>query len=62
MIHPKVGLPYVSPTYAGCKGRLGYEPSTLQTHHILEKGKGGKDKNSNVILIHKGCHEAIHNI
>lgn len=45
-----------------CKGNLGYEPSTLQTHHILEKGKGGKDKNSNVILIHKGCHEAIHNL
>ena len=45
-----------------CKDRLGYEPSTLQTHHLLEKGKGGKDKNSNVILVHKGCHETIHNI
>lgn len=45
-----------------CKGNLGYEPSMLQTHHLVEKGKGGKDKNSNVILIHKSCHEAIHNI
>jgi RNA-directed DNA polymerase len=45
-----------------CKGKLGYEPSTLQTHHILGKGKGGKDQNSNVVLIHKGCHETIHNI
>jgi len=43
-----------------CKGKLGYEPSILQTHHLTEKGKGGKDRNSNVILIHVSCHETIH--
>ena len=45
-----------------CNRKLGYEPSMLQTHHITLKSKGGKDKNSNVILIHKECHEALHNL
>jgi RNA-directed DNA polymerase len=32
----------------------------LETHHILAKGKGGKDKNSNVALIHAQCHKQLH--
>jgi len=45
-----------------CNKKLGYEPSTLQTHHLTPKGKGGKDRNNNVNLIHKECHEALHNL
>ena len=45
-----------------CNRKLGYEPSMLQTHHLTPKSKGGKDKNSNVVLIHKECHEALHNL
>jgi RNA-directed DNA polymerase len=45
-----------------CNKKLGYEPSTLQTHHLTPKSKGGKDRNNNVVLIHKECHEALHNL
>jgi RNA-directed DNA polymerase len=32
----------------------------LETHHILPKGKGGKDKNTNVMLVHLHCHQIHH--
>lgn len=31
-----------------------------ETHHVLEKGKGGKNTNKNVILIHEQCHKKVH--
>lgn len=31
-----------------------------ETHHVLEKGKGGKDTNKNVVLIHEPCHKKVH--
>jgi RNA-directed DNA polymerase len=49
-------------TCTHCNSKLGYEPSILQTHHLTPKSKGGKDKNSNVVLIHRECHEALHNL
>lgn len=33
---------------------------TLETHHLKEKGKGGKDTNQNVGLYHIQCHKEIH--
>jgi RNA-directed DNA polymerase len=32
----------------------------LETHHLKEKGKGGKDTNQNVGLYHAQCHKEIH--
>jgi RNA-directed DNA polymerase len=43
-----------------CNQKLGNDPSHLETHHIKPKGVGGKDKNSNVWLIHQSCHHLIH--
>ncbi len=31
-----------------------------ETHHVQPKGKGGKDTNKNVILIHNHCHKEVH--
>ncbi|NJO15063.1 MAG: hypothetical protein HC877_04740 [Thioploca sp.] len=45
-----------------CRSRFGYDSSMLQIHHLKEKSKGGRDKNSNVVLIHKECHETLHNL
>jgi RNA-directed DNA polymerase len=45
-----------------CNNRLGNNPSFLEAHHVLHKNKGGKDKNSNVILIHQSCHQMIHTL
>ena len=45
-----------------CKGSLGYDPTLLQVHHLLEKSKSGKDTNRNTILVHQVCHEAHHKL
>jgi RNA-directed DNA polymerase len=45
-----------------CLGSLGYDPTLLQVHHLLEKSKGGKDTNRNTILVHQVCHEAHHKL
>jgi RNA-directed DNA polymerase len=31
-------------------------------HHIVWKSKGGKDGNSNRVLLHKNCHRQVHNL
>lgn len=45
-----------------CNQRLGRDPSYLETHHILHKANGGKDKNTNVWLIHQSCHQQRHTL
>ncbi len=43
-----------------CKRRFTLDRiEDLETHHIVAKGKGGKDKNKNVNLYHQQCHKEI---
>jgi len=32
----------------------------LETHHIVHRARGGEDKYSNLVLIHRHCHDKIH--
>ena len=41
-----------------CKKRRGKNSWNL--HHILERSKGGTDKESNLALLHKSCHSKLH--
>ncbi len=44
-----------------CKSKFTLNDNeVLETHHRLSKGKGGKDKNTNVALLHAQCHKPIH--
>lgn len=36
------------------------EETGWQVHHILPKSEGGKDNNSNLVLLHPNCHRQIH--
>jgi len=42
-----------------CKRKMDVDEK-LETHHVKPKALGGKDKNSNVILVHKYCHDDLH--
>lgn len=44
-----------------CK-RLMDADEELETHHVKPKALGGKDKNSNVILVHAQCHLIHHDM
>jgi RNA-directed DNA polymerase len=46
-----------------CKSKftLGSNES-LETHHLIRKDKGGKDRNTNVVLLHDQCHKQIHQL
>jgi RNA-directed DNA polymerase len=44
-----------------CKGKFTLtDNEVLETHHRQATGKGGKDTNTNVILIHNQCHKHLH--
>ena len=46
-----------------CKGKFTLNADeVLETHHLLAKEKGGKDKNVNVVMIHAQCHKEIHQL
>lgn len=32
----------------------------INIHHIVEKAKGGKDINSNLVILHPNCHRKVH--
>ena len=36
------------------------EETGWHVHHILPKSEGGKDNNSNLVLLHPNCHRQIH--
>jgi 5-methylcytosine-specific restriction endonuclease McrA len=43
-----------------CVGRGAIEDSTLTTHHIVHKSKGGSDDHRNPITLCKDCHKDMH--
>lgn len=42
-----------------CKTRID-DVKNIKLHHILEKAKGGKDINSNLVILHPNCHRKVH--
>jgi RNA-directed DNA polymerase len=42
-----------------CKTRIN-DVENINIHYILEKAKGGKDINSNLVILHPGCHSKVH--
>lgn len=42
-----------------CKTRID-NVENINIHHILEKAQGGKDINSNLIILHPNCHRQVH--
>ena len=42
-----------------CKGK--HKDSKLEVHHIIYRGKGGSDEESNLITLCHTCHKKIHN-
>jgi RNA-directed DNA polymerase len=42
-----------------CKVRID-DVENINIHHILEKAKGGKDINSNLVILHPNCHRKVH--
>lgn len=44
-----------------CKTRID-DVENINIHHILEKAKGGKDINSNLLILHSGCHRKVHSL
>ncbi len=42
-----------------CKQKISEETS-WHIHHLLERSKGGDNKNSNLVLLHPVCHRQIH--
>lgn len=42
-----------------CKMRID-DVENINIHHILEKAKGGKDMNSNLVILHPNCHRKVH--
>ena len=42
-----------------CKTRID-DVENINIHHILEKAKGGKDMNSNLVILHPNCHRKVH--
>lgn len=42
-----------------CKTRID-DVENINTHHIIEKAKGGKDTNSNLVILHPNCHRKVH--
>ena len=42
-----------------CKTRID-EVKNINIHHIIEKAKGGKDINSNLVILHPNCHRKVH--
>jgi len=42
-----------------CKTRID-DVKNVNIHHIIEKAKGGKDMNSNLVILHPNCHRKIH--
>lgn len=42
-----------------CKMRID-DVENFNIHHIVEKAKGGKDINSNLVILHPNCHKKVH--
>ncbi|OAD20244.1 RNA-directed DNA polymerase (Reverse transcriptase) [Candidatus Thiomargarita nelsonii] len=42
-----------------CGGRFSND-DLLETHHKTHRSKGGKDKYSNLVLLHRHCHDDVH--
>ncbi len=42
-----------------CKTRID-DVGNINIHHLLEKAKGGKDINSNLVILHPNCHRNVH--
>ena len=42
-----------------CKTRID-DVENINIHYILEKAKGGKDINSNLVILHPSCHSKVH--
>ena len=42
-----------------CKTRID-DVENFNIHHIVEKAKGGKDINSNLVILHPNCHRKVH--
>ncbi|MDD5412146.1 MAG: group II intron reverse transcriptase/maturase [Methylobacter sp.] len=42
-----------------CKMRID-DVENINIHHITEKAKGGKDINSNLLILHPNCHRKVH--
>ncbi|MEN8215578.1 MAG: group II intron reverse transcriptase/maturase, partial [Pseudomonadota bacterium] len=42
-----------------CKSRLSNE-DLMESHHIIYRCKGGKDEYSNLVLLHRHCHDKRH--
>jgi len=42
-----------------CKTRID-NVENFNIHHIVEKAKGGKDINSNLVILHPNCHRKVH--
>ncbi len=37
-----------------------FKNSSSHMHHIISKSNGGTDKENNLVLLHKKCHEKLH--
>lgn len=42
-----------------CKTRID-DVENINIHHIIGKAKGGKDTNSNLVILHPNCHRKVH--
>ncbi|MEN8217018.1 MAG: HNH endonuclease signature motif containing protein [Pseudomonadota bacterium] len=42
-----------------CKSRLSNE-DLMEAHHVVHRCKGGKDEYSNLVLLHRHCHDRRH--
>jgi RNA-directed DNA polymerase len=42
-----------------CKTRID-DVENINIHHLVEKAKGGKDTNSNLVILHPNCHRKVH--